>query len=38
MLIGKDSGELPTLFRDNMKDSYEDIILNNNDDIKTPDD
>ena len=36
MLRGKDSGELPTLFRDNMKDIYEDLILNNNDDFHTP--
>ena len=36
MLRGKDIGELPTLFRDNMKDSYEDLILNNNDDFQTP--
>ena len=30
----KDSGELPTLFRDNLRDSYEDIILNNTDDFQ----
>ena len=38
MLRGKDSGELPTLFRDSMNDSYEDLILNNNDDFQTSDD
>ena len=38
MLKGKDSGELPTLFRDNMKGNYEDLILNSNDDYQTPDD
>ncbi len=38
LLRGKDIGELPTLFRDNMKDNYEDLILNNNDDCQTSDD
>jgi hypothetical protein len=32
LLRGKDNGELPTLFKDNLKDIYEDIIMNNNDD------
>ncbi len=38
MLKGKDSGELPTLFRDSLKDIYEDIILNNKSDFHTLDD
>jgi hypothetical protein len=33
LLRGKDNGEIPTLFRDNLKDIYEDIILNNTDDF-----
>ena len=38
LLKRKDNGELPTLFRDIMKDSYEDIIMNNNADFQTVDD
>jgi hypothetical protein len=37
-LIGKHNAELPTLFRDNLKGGYEDLILNNNDDFQKPDD
>ena len=36
MLKGKDNKELLTLFRDILKDSYEDIIINNNADFQTP--
>ena len=38
LLRGKDNGELPTLFRDSLKDSCEDHILNNNDEFHTPND
>ena len=38
LLREKDGGELPTLFRDSLKDSYEDIILNNTDDFQPPKD
>ena len=31
LLRGKDIGELPTIFRDNLKDTYEDILLNDKD-------
>ncbi len=36
MLKGKDNKELLTLFRDILKDSYEDIIVNNNAAFQTP--
>jgi hypothetical protein len=36
VLRAKDNGELPTLFRDILKDRYEDLILNNTDDFQTP--
>ena len=36
MLKGKDNGEISILFRDSLKDIYEDIILNNNADCHTP--
>ena len=36
LLRGKDSGELPTIFRDILRDIYEDIILNNTDDFQPP--
>ena len=38
LLIGKDSGILPKLCRDSLKDTYEDIILNNTDDFQPLDD
>ena len=38
LLRGKDNGELPTLFRDSLKASYEDLIMYNKDDYQTPND
>ena len=38
LLRGKDSGELPTIFKDNLKGTYEEILLNDKDDFIAPDD
>ena len=38
LLKSKDIGELPILFRDNLKDCYEDIIMNNTLDFQPLDD
>ena len=38
LLRGKDSGEIPILFRDNLNDINEDIIPNNTDDVQPQDD
>ena len=38
LLKGKDSGELPALFKGNLNDIYEDLILNNDNDLCPPED
>jgi hypothetical protein len=38
LLRGKDNGELPTIFRDSLKDNYEDILLNDKDEYIPPTD
>ena len=38
LLRGKDSGELPTLFKDSLNDTYEDLILNNDSEFQPPKD
>jgi hypothetical protein len=38
LLRGKDSGELSALFRNNLNEIYEDLILNNDNDFHPPED
>jgi len=38
LLRGKDNGELPTIFKDILKETYEDILLNDKDEYIPPTD